>query len=271
MFGTVQLWSAEAGARFELESLRPVLRRTAMAARAHFDAEAVEIVLHDGDDAYRCGQDGRLELILDAGSEQLFCAPVWSDSKSQNAELGLAHAAFVASAPVRFSAPPQRGRITVLGAPRPLDAALMEILADLADGVAESAHALSVTRTEAHSRAEAQAAEQILFNLMGAAPVAVAVTHRALRLMHASPRWCAGMGLGERDILGVALGDLLPDVVERGGERLTACLAGEPVKADQVRFQRADGQVVWARVEGAPWRDPEGEIGGRRPHWQGHS
>ena len=106
MFGTVQLWGGGGGPKFDVDKLRPTLRRMAQAARAHFAAELVEIVLHDGDDAFRCGLDGRLELILDAGAEALFSSAHWSCSKERNVELGLGEAEFAASAPVRFTKAP---------------------------------------------------------------------------------------------------------------------------------------------------------------------
>ena len=262
MFGTVQLWGDGGGPKFDVDKLRPTLRRMAQAARAHFAAELVEIVLHDGDDAFRCGLDGRLELILDAGAEVLFSSAHWSCSKERNVELGLGEAEFAASAPVRFTTAPQRGRITVLGAPRPEDPELAEVLADLADGIAAAAESFSTSQAQAWARAEADAAEQFLFSLMASAPVALAVTDRDYRLMHASPRWREELGVHQDDILGMSVAELLPDVMERWGERLAACLAGETLKADRIRFRRGDGQSVWARVEVAPWREPSGAIGG---------
>jgi len=262
MFGTVQLWGDGGGPKFDVDKLRPTLRRMAQAARAHFAAEMVEIVLHDGDDAFRCGLDGRLELILDAGAETLFSSAHWSCSKEQNVELGLGEAEFAASAPVLFANAPQRGRITVLGAPRPEDPELAEILADLADGIAAAAESFSTSQAQAWALAEADAAEQFLFSLMASAPVALAVTDRDFRLMHASPRWREELGVHQEDILGMSIAELLPDVMDRWGQRLTVCLQGETLKADRIQFKRGDGRSVWARVEVAPWREPSGAIGG---------
>ncbi|MBC7169035.1 hypothetical protein, partial [Phenylobacterium sp.] len=187
MFGTVQLWGGDVGPRFDADALRPTLRRMAQAAQAHFAADQVEIVLHDGDDAFKCGLDGVLELVHDAGPESLFQQGIWWNSKERNAELGIADMAFCASAPMPFAQPRQRGRLTVFGRdPRPPDAALAAILEDLAEGVASTAERLIAARAQAWDRAEADAAEQLLFNLMASAPVALAVTDRDLRILHAS-------------------------------------------------------------------------------------
>ncbi|MDP1875896.1 response regulator [Phenylobacterium sp.] len=263
MFGTVQLWGGEASPKFDALALRPVLRRMARAARAHFAADRVEIVLHDGDDAFRCGEDGVLELVLDAGSEDLFAAPLWSASKDKNAELGFADAAFVASAPMLFDGQSRRGRLTIVsGAPREADLDLAEALSDLAEGVATAAERLYSERASDYARAEADAAEQLMFNLMASAPVALAVTDCDLRLMHSSPRWREEFGLEGREIHGEALSDLLPDVFQRWGDRVRACLEGEVLKGERVRFQTADGRQIWARVEVGPWRTPDGKVGG---------
>ena len=263
MFGTVQLWGGGVGPRFDAEALRPTLRRLAQAARAHFQADRVEIVLHDGDDAFRCEADGVLELVHDAGPESLFQQGIWWNSKERNAELGAPDMAFCASAPMRFDQARRRGRITVFAAdPRPEDAELSAILDDLAEGVASTAERLIAARSQAWDRAEADAAEQLLFNLMASAPVALAVTDRDLRILHASPRWSAELGLAGQAVQGERLGDLLPEVLERWGPRLAACLGGEVVKADQIQLQAADGRRLWLRAEVTPWRDPDGQIGG---------
>ena len=263
MFGTVQLWGGGASPKFDAQALRPVLRRMARAARAHFAAEHVEIVLHDGDDAFRCGEDGVLGLVLDAGAETLFAAPLWSASKDRNGELGFAEAAFVASAPVEFGGQGRRGRLTVI-CPQPpaTEGDLADILADLADGVATAAERLYSERVSDYARAEADAAEQLLFNLMASAPVALAVTDCDLRLMHSSPRWREEFGLEGREIHGESLGDLLPDIFLRWGARVRSCLEGEVLKGERVQFKTADGRRIWARVEVGPWRTPDGEIGG---------
>ncbi len=263
MFGTVQLWGGGVGPRFDADALRPTLRRMAQAARAHFAADQVEIVLHDGDDAFKCGLDGVLELVHDAGPESLFQQGIWWNSKERNVELGVADMAFCASAPMPFAQPRQRGRLTVFGRePRPPDAALAAILEDLAEGVASTAERLIAARVQAWDRAEADAAEQLLFNLMASAPVALAVTDRDLRILHASPRWSAELGLTGQDVLGARLGDLLPEVTERWSSRIAACLAGEPIQVDQVQLQAGDGRRIWLRAEVTPWRDPDGQIGG---------
>jgi len=258
----MQLWGGGVGPKFDAEALRPTLRRMAQAARAHFAADSVEIVLHDGDDAFCCGEDGVLQLVLDAGPEVLFSEPLWSVSKRRNAELGLTGAALAASAPVRFAADGLRGRLTVLAASRPHDEALAEILADLADGVATTAGRLYAASSQDQARAEADAAEQLLLNMMASAPVAMAVTDRDLRLMHASPRWSQELGLVGQEVVGRPVAELLPDVAARWGERIQACLDGETLKADRIRFATADGRHIWARVEVTPWRDPQGQIGG---------
>ena len=263
MFGALQLWKDDLGPRFDADALRPTLRRMAQAARAHFGAEMVEIVLHDGDDAFRCGPDGLLELVHDAGPESLFQQGIWWNSKERNADLCAPDMVFCVSAPMRFSEPRQRGRLTVFGREdRAPDEDLQAILQDLADGVASTVARLMTVESQARRRAEADAAGQLLSHLMASAPVALAVTDRNLTILHASPRWSAELGLLDQPVLGAHLGDLLPEVMERWAPRIEACLAGEPLRAEQVQLSAGDGRRIWVRAEVTPWHDGAGQVGG---------
>ncbi|OGT89922.1 MAG: hypothetical protein A2286_06380 [Gammaproteobacteria bacterium RIFOXYA12_FULL_61_12] len=94
------------------------------------------------------------------------------------------------------------------------------------------------------------------------APAALAMFDREMRYLAVSRRWMRDYGLGERDIIGLSHYQVFPEI----GEDLKVIhqrgLAGEVMAADEVRFERADGQVQWLRWEMRPWHRAEGGVGG---------
>ncbi len=63
-------------------------------------------------------------------------------------------------------------------------------------------------------------------------------------------------------LLGRCHYEILPDLPERWKEAHRRGLAGETIKCDEDRFERADGTVLWRRWEIAPWRTGDGSVGG---------
>ncbi len=94
------------------------------------------------------------------------------------------------------------------------------------------------------------------------APAALAMFDREMRYLHASPRFRADYGLGDRDLRGVSHYDVFPEIPERWKEAHRLGLAGEKVCEENDRFVRADGSVHWLRWEIDPWHDSDGQIGG---------
>lgn len=94
------------------------------------------------------------------------------------------------------------------------------------------------------------------------APAALAMFDREMRYLAASQRWIEDFALQGQKILGRSHYEIFPEIPERWKEAHKRGLAGEGVRADDDRFERADGTVQFVRWELIPWRAADGSVGG---------
>lgn len=96
------------------------------------------------------------------------------------------------------------------------------------------------------------------------APAALAMFDREMRYLAISQRWLETykVDITAEELLGRRHYDIVTDLPERWKEIHQRGLAGEPVRCEEDRFERADGSVLWLRWEVLPWHTEAGAVGG---------
>ena len=120
----------------------------------------------------------------------------------------------------------------------------------------------SLEKRVAQRTAELTSSEERLRLFIDHAPAALAMFDREMRYLHASRRWLEDYGLRDQDLCGRLHYELFPDMPERWKEAHGRGLAGEVVRENDDRIERADGSVQRLKWEVRPWYDAAGEVGG---------
>jgi PAS domain S-box-containing protein len=103
---------------------------------------------------------------------------------------------------------------------------------------------------------------EILRRCIEAAPTGLAMFDREMRFLAASRTYRDGHGLGDQDIIGRCVDDVLPERAARSREIQRRCLAGASERCDADPYLRPDGTIEWHRWAVEPWHEADGRIGG---------
>ncbi len=108
---------------------------------------------------------------------------------------------------------------------------------------------------------EASSSRQLAQALIRHTPASIAVVDRDIRFLGVSDRWRREYGLGDRDVIGERLYEVMPDTEALWQDVHVRCLAGETLGSEDV-FLRADGRRERLRWEVQPLRAPDGDVAG---------
>ena len=103
---------------------------------------------------------------------------------------------------------------------------------------------------------------EILRRCIEAAPTGLAMFDREMRFLAASRTYRDGHGLGDQDIIGRCVDDVLPERAARSRDIQRRCLAGASERCDADPYLRPDGTIEWHRWAVEPWHEADGRIGG---------
>lgn len=120
-----------------------------------------------------------------------------------------------------------------------------------------------LARREAHRALEEQTAllqarEELLKIFVKHVPAAVAMLDREMRYLQVSDRWCADYSLNTSPMLGRSHYEIFSDLPPRWRELHRRGLAGETLRAEEDRWERADGGTTWLHWEIRPWGNHNG-------------
>jgi PAS domain S-box-containing protein len=108
---------------------------------------------------------------------------------------------------------------------------------------------------------EASSSRQLSQALISHTPAAIAVVDRDMRFLGVSDRWRREYGLGDIELIGQRIYDVMPDTEALWRDVHGRCLKGETIESEDV-FLRADGRRERVRWEVQPLRSPSGAVDG---------
>ncbi|WP_340646965.1 ATP-binding protein [Phenylobacterium sp.] len=255
----------------DLMQLKPTLARIARLAKAYARLPNCDVVLLEGDQTWHASQPDSWRSAVP--NEESFTAAaikgdgvLWvSDAREDarfKAHRGVTGAGicFCAAAPIRLSDGRGVGAVLVTDSePRAFDQDMADYLTDLAALAADEWKRHNVREDLAKAAGEVAAARNMISAFVQAAPVALCMVDKEMRVIQASPRWSAERQ--SEDVAGQSLYEAYPDT-QRWAPVYNRCLKGQQVQHDRVPVNLPDGRHLWARVEINPWREADGEIGG---------
>ena len=94
------------------------------------------------------------------------------------------------------------------------------------------------------------------------ADIPIAMFDREMRYLAASQCWIERLCGGDPGVMGRSHYDIVPEIPQHWKDMHQRVLAGETLRDESDRFERADGRPLWVRREMRPWHDLNGEVAG---------
>jgi PAS domain S-box-containing protein len=251
---------------FGMDPVMPAFHRARRIAEALFAGAEASVVLVDGERHWRSG--GSLvgtntpavgvRHVIERGRAAWFSDADLPDRPEVGPTLR-----FWAGAPVRLADGATVGVLTVRSTVAlAYDKALAERLQDLADGIADECDRAKAADLAAQRDRELREARKVMAAFVGSVPIESLMTDKDLRVLAATPRWYAALGVTEEEALGRPLPEIDPNAYAYFKRYFDQALAGEQVLDPRVRVSTPEGGGKWMNLEMTPWRDEAGEIAG---------
>lgn len=130
-------------------------------------------------------------------------------------------------------------------------------------GHVEAMHGVLIDKSDGHAALQAaMSADSVVRRFVHAAPMAVCMYDREMRVLMASQSWLSERRLREEDALGRSMYDLMPGIPDRWRRIHRQVLRGEALSHERDPFERRSGRQGWLKWSAAPWRDGDGNVGG---------
>ncbi|MBF0329846.1 MAG: PAS domain S-box protein [Nitrospirae bacterium] len=113
-------------------------------------------------------------------------------------------------------------------------------------------------RTEEKLRAQ----EEVLSLLIDYTPAAVALFDLDMKCIVASKRWVKNYGLGSKNVIGMAIYEILSSYGDNWKSAFTRCIEGAAEKCEEEMIKLPDGRTEWMRWEMRPWVRHDNSVGG---------
>ncbi len=104
--------------------------------------------------------------------------------------------------------------------------------------------------------------EERLRLLIEHAPAALAMFDTEMRYLLCSNRWRTDYGLGDRELRGIMLYEVFPEIGAVWKDVHQRGMRGEVIRSEADRFERLDGRVQWIRWEVRPWHNAQNHVAG---------
>ena len=132
-----------------------------------------------------------------------------------------------------------------------------------ARGQVEAMHGVVIDKTDGHAALQAaMSSDSMVRRFVQAAPMAVCMYDKEMRVLMASESWLSERRLKEEEVLGRSMYDLMPWLPEKWRTIHRQVLRGDAMSHDRDPFDRRSGKQGWLKWSAAPWRDGDGNVGG---------
>ena len=256
---------------FELDLSQEVCDRATRLAKTMFGQVDAQIILVKDGRVWRSREPDRdfplgkgVREVVETG-RSLWVEDGRDDTRFADSPmvLGPPYLRFFTAHPIRLHDGSTPGVLAISGTePRPYTQSLAGRLTDLTEFVADEWDRAQATKARESVRREREATAAKFAAVIQAMPVSLVITDQDYVILGCSPRWAREVGTTEAEAVGKPVSALVPADFNRWRKQFDRVLAGETIASDKVPGTTLDGAPKWMSVEMAPWRQPDGQVGG---------